>query len=474
MKKKMLITTLIVAGLFVTGRIQSVRGQTVYPTEMVAASQDALLARYDKSDRVYKRLEIGEVKIVSYFHRRKIGQATVEKDFIRYQFDTETEELIEETKQWRSGLPAQLPPVIAQGLAESMVEGVVDRARLYFISPESNVFPIEPTPENPCWVVWSRDDKRRIITIIDAITGEKLGYGIPPPFEGFAFSCDNEPGWEDWRDSADEWFELMGYSTRRRTCPCDADVQSFIQSDSIVMFYELSHGDSWFFHQACLLYCTDVEAAEIETWIDSYASMPFTFLGSCDGLCSTGNNTLSYEFRKGSNDDAVAVGYCGMSTTPCDDCWLDSVDWQDGLFFWMFTGHTVGYAFNMANLAYPDCAGMNNCMRIAGDTVLTVVPVVTRSLCGNVYDGFKGPLSLKSRDHYIRCGITVPAGQTLTIDPSVDLVFLNDSKVTSHGILNANGATGQIRFVSEQDSGKGMEFTGQLRVMNGGQIKIYE
>ncbi|MHC4478757.1 MAG: hypothetical protein ACYTEL_24250 [Planctomycetota bacterium] len=474
MKKKILITTLIIAGVLVAGPIRSVQGQTVFPTEMVTASQDALLARAEKSNRVFKKLEIREVKIVSYFHRRKIDQATIEKDFIRYQFNTETEELIEKTVRWRSDLPAQLPPVIAQGQAESMVQGVVQSCKLYFISPESNVYPIKPTPKNPCWIVRSIDGKRMIITIIDAITSEKLGYAIPPPVEGFAFHCDDEPGWADWRDNADGWFELMGYSTGRRTCPCDADVQSFIQSDSIVMFYELSHGGSWSFHQGCPLSCTDVTAAEIETWIDAYASMPFTFLGSCDGMCDVSNNRLSYEFRKGFDDDAVTVGYCGMSTPACDDCWDYSVDWQDVLFLWMYAGHTVGYAFNKANLAYPDCAGTNNCMRIAGDTVLTVVPVVTRSLCGNVYDGFKGPLSLESRDHYIRCDITVPAGQTLTVDPSVDLVFLNDSKVTSYGTLNANGATGQIRFVSELDSGKGMEFTGQIRITGGGQIKIYE
>jgi hypothetical protein len=40
--------------------------------------------------------------------------------------------------------------------------------------------------------------------------------------------------------------------------------------------------------------------------------------------------------------------------------------------------------------------------------------------------------------------------------------------------LNANGATGQTRFVSEEDNRKGMQFTGQLRIMNGGEIKIYE
>lgn len=480
MKKKTLITTLIVTGVFVSGLVRSVRGQGVSRTEMVTASQDKLLSRYDKSDRLYKRLEIIEVKIVSYFHRRKIGQAIVEKDFIRYQFDTETKELIEETKQWRSGLPAQLPPVIPQLQAESMVDGVVDLARLYFISPESHVYPISPTPKNPCWVVWSVAGDRMIITIIDAITGQELGYGIPPPATGYSLSgprpedanvC-SDP-WTDWYTNARDWFNSMGYPTTAHEFPRTATIQSYVQSDDTAMFYELAHGGSWSFRNWCPEYTT---AGDVETWLASYANMPFTFIGSCNGMCDTTDNHLSHEFRKGSHRGTATVGYCGMSSVAgCKaDCWPDSVDWQDELFSWMNAGSAVGTAFNMANLAYPDCAGTNNCTRFAGHFGLFVVPVVTRSLCGNVYDGFKGPLTLNSRDHYIRCDITVPSGERLTIDPGVKVAFLNNSRITSHGTLNANGATGQTRFVSEEDNRKGMQFTGQLRIMNGGEIKIYE
>lgn len=474
MRKQMLITTFMIAGIVITGQIRSVCAETVFRTEIVTASQDALLARHEKSNVVFKKLEIGEVKIVSYFHQRRIGQAIVEKDFIRYQFDVDTGGLIDKTMRWRSDLSDQLPLLIAQAQAESMVEGMVQFSKLYIISPDSNVYHIKPTPKNPCWVVRSIDGGRMIITIIDAKTGEKLGYGAPPPFEGFAFHCDVAPGWQDWRDNAHKWFEQMGYDTLRMTCACDVDVQSRIQSDSIAMFYEISHGGSKSFHQDCPICPNSITAKEVETWINSYASMAFTFLASCEGMCDTGNDTLSYEFRKGSENGAVTVGYCLMQADYCSDCWDYAVDWQDVLFTYMQQGYTVGYAFHKANLAYPDCAGANNCMRIAGDTDLRVVPVVTRSLCGNVYNGYKGPLTLNSRDCYIRCDITVPTGETLTINPGVELVFLNDSKVTSYGTLNANGATGQTTFVSEKNIGKGMKFTGQLRIMNGGQIKIYE
>lgn len=478
MKEKMLITTFIVAGVLLSGCPRPVQPVTVIPTKMVTASREKLLRRFDKTKRMYKKAENKELEMVSYFHRRKIGEAIVEKDFIRYQFNTKTGKLEEQKKQWRSGLPEQVKPSISRKKAEAMVEGKVQFSKLYIISPDSDVFTVKPTPENPCWIVWSVDGKRMIVTIIDAITGEKLGHGVPPPYEGLSIHgpdwgpCPQNPIWYNHAENARSWFATMGYNTERVGNASDAKVQGHIQSDDTAMFYELDHGGSWSFHNQC---DSSITAGEVETWIDAYASMAFTFLGSCEGMCDQSDNHFSHEFRKGSDNGTVAVGYCGMSATGCaGDCWPDAIDWQTTLFTWMNAGHTVGYAFGRANLAFPDCAGTNNCMRIAGDTVLRVVPVVTRSLCGSVYNGFKGPLSLNSRDYYIRCDIAVPTGQTLTIDPHVDLAFLNNSKVTSHGTLNANGTTGQIRFVSEEDSNKGIEFTGQIRITNGGQIKIYE
>ena len=62
-----------------------------------------------------------------------------------------------------------------------MAEGKVQFSKLYIISPESDVFPLEPTPQNPCWVVRSISDGTPIVTIIDAVTGNFLGHGVLPP-----------------------------------------------------------------------------------------------------------------------------------------------------------------------------------------------------------------------------------------------------------------------------------------------------
>ena len=148
----------------------------------VNVTGDALLGKYETGDREFNRYEIGS-KIV-YFHQRMIGDAIVEGDYIRYQFDKDTEELLDKEVHWRDDLPEHLPAVISKEEAESMVNGTIQSSRLYFISPESDVFPLEPTPQNPCWVVKSIADDNMTVTIIDAVNGELLGYGVPPPASG--------------------------------------------------------------------------------------------------------------------------------------------------------------------------------------------------------------------------------------------------------------------------------------------------
>jgi hypothetical protein len=456
--------------------------------KMVKPGQDNLLGRVEKSDKEFKRLQIGNV--ASFFHTRMIGPAIVEKDYIRYQFNTDTGELIETKKQWREALPETVTPVITKGQAESMVEGAVQFSELYIISPDTDVFPVKPTPKNPCWVVRSIDNSKPIMTIIDSITGEKLGYGVPPPSEGLSIhgpdtgACPQNPIWDDWAENARSRLSTMGYSTVRVGNASQAIIQGHIQSDDGAVFYEIDHGGSVSFHNQCN---DDTTATEVETWIDSYSTIPFTFLASCDGMCSVSNNTFSYEFRKGSNIDTAVVGYCGMSLAQCNACWGSSIDWQTSLFNRMSQGWTVGNAFNQANLDWPVCAGTNNCVRISGDTSLRFAGAtygnVQRSKCGAIYDSISplNPVSnrLYTRAHHIRCNSNVPAGQTLSVNttsskPYNEVAFVNNSKITVNGTLNANGQYGEVALVSATDRNKGIKINGQLKILNGGQIKIYE
>jgi hypothetical protein len=346
--------------------------------------------------------------------------------------------------------------------------------------------------------VWSIDGDRKILTVIDAMTGDKLGYGIPPPYEGLSIhgpdhdppdgdGCDNDdPLWDDHAQNAHDWFETMGYNTQKIGSATGAQVQSHIQSDTTVMFYELDHGNSTSFKNRCE---DDILSTEIETWIADHASMGFAFIGSCLGMCDTGEDTFTEEFRKSSDEDTVVVGYCGMSWVQCDDCWGDAIDWQTELFNRMNNGYSVGSAYFFANLAFPDCTdGGHNCMRIAGDTGLRFagtydgknIPEARRSKCGAIYNLPSVASRSYTRAHHIRCNSYVPAGFWLTIGTSAsypynEVAFLNDSKLTVSGTsLSADGGDGEISFVSAQDRNKGMKFSGEFKVYTGGEIKIYE
>jgi hypothetical protein len=347
-------------------------------------ANDDLIKEYESNGREFKRAEIGSE--IVYFEQRMIGDAIVEKDFIVYRFDRGTTQLSEKKMSWQNGLPEQVIPRITKEQAESMVEGKILFTKLYIISPDSDVFPLDPTPENPCWVVRSTLDDFIIITVIDAITGEQLGYGTPPPqFTGFSFtgpqylySCSGV--WIGWYLNARDWFEIMGYPTEALEYPTKAEVQSQIQNTETAMFYEFSHGNSTGFSSDC----SDsgyITASEIRSWIAYYSKIPFTFIGNCDGMCDTGTGSLSYEFRKGSLSDTASVGYCGMSQDYCSDCWTYSVDWQDALFSYMNEGYSVREAHDKAMADYPMCApAQGSCMRFAGDEDLAVVPLVTRDV----------------------------------------------------------------------------------------------
>jgi hypothetical protein len=331
----------------------------------VTPDSDMLLGQYEKENKAFTKLEIGD-RIV-YFHQRSIGDAVVEKDFTVYQFDKYTQNLIIKRVNRRIDIPKYIEPVISREQAVSMVGGDVLSARLLIISPESDVFPIFPTPGNPCWIVKHEENSSIILTVIDSVTGEKLGIGIPPPQDAYAFTgpTDSTPpcsgSWGAWVTNANNWFITLGYVSTSATWPTSSVIQSKVQDSHVELIYEFGHGGSTSFLSACQQYTT---AQNIEDWMAATPRKAFAFLGHCDGMCNTGDDTLSYEYRKGSTVQTVTVGYCGMSTTDCDNCWWNSRPWQDRMFDYINQGYTVKDAFDMAAADYPMCCG---CVRFTGD-----------------------------------------------------------------------------------------------------------
>ena len=470
MKMQKYIRMIILFLILVIGLVCPIRAQRL---EVVRADREALLVPHEQSGRTFQKLVIGD--FISYFHQRMIGDAIVEFDFIRYMFDRESGELIEKTLQWREGLPDGVDPVVTREEAESMVQGEAQFSKLYFISPESDIHPLQPVPANPCWVVRSILEDGMIITIIDAVTGELLGDGVPPPApEGYSLSgpmvhditlC--VAPWNQHYKGAAEWFERMGYETVAQAFPNTPVIGNQLQTDGVAVFYELAHGGSWGFRNGCPAY---TYGTNVRSWLVDYANVPFAFVGSCGGLCEYTSGTFSYEFRKGRSFDTAVVGYCDMAEPECDDAWKFSIKWQDSLFSKLYQGYNLRQAFDASIASFPMCL---DCMRYHGDRYLTLVPKVTRSICDTLYDATANPLTFSSRDYYIRCDVIVPDGEELTVDPSVGLAFMFDTAVIADGSLIADGAEGPILFLSDQKRYRGIEITGRLRMANGGTIRIY-
>jgi len=356
----------------------------------------------DKRDLEFETMVIGDLRVE--FHQRMIGEAIVEGDYIVRQYDLATGELVKEDRHWRTDLPEVLPDVRPREFAIEEVGGEIVYAEMYYIALDSDVHPVYT--RNPCWVV-SRilgregDAVYLAVSIIDAVTGEFLGYAVPPPYTGFSLTGPHNPGnyyhpktgklvcanccgsWDAWYQNAASWFTKMGYTTESVKWPSEAKVKSHISSDDTAVFYELAHGGSTGFASGCVGNKTyeDTSAAEIKNWISSYNPMPFSFIGSCGGMCNTGAGSLSYELRKGSSNDTATVGYCGMGGGHCGSkCWGYSVKWQDAFFKYCSQGKTIYQAYLYALADYPACAPTTQgwCMRFAGDSDLKLVPALVR------------------------------------------------------------------------------------------------
>lgn len=349
-----------------------------------AATAYGLLKNYEQTDYdKFKQLVIGD-KIV-YFKQEMVDDAIVEGRQEVYQFDKNTGNLLKKKVNTRSDLPAHLPAdLISKEEAEASVEGTVKSSKLYYLSPDSDIFLIKPTPTNPCWVVNTEDSQGLIHSmVVDAVNGGFLGEGLPPPSSGFALagplnSVPNCSGYMEWYQMAANAFAEMGYPTDAVVWPSKAEIQAHIQDPNSPLFYEVGHGTSFegsggggSFTSGCIngTQYEKTTASNIRTWLLNSTKKQFALLVSCDAMCYVSANTLSDAFRKGSFTDTTTVGFCGLGVvpSPCNDCYNQYiVPWQQALFDYMKQGYTVKSAFDSANADYP-CFAVDSCSRFAGD-----------------------------------------------------------------------------------------------------------
>ncbi|MBA7504705.1 hypothetical protein ES706_03359 [subsurface metagenome] len=183
---KVLISLVIVALMLIP--LSCIQPQEP-PQDWVVANEAEFLAKCEHCDIAFERYDFGSGTIV-YYHGRMIGEARVELDGINYQFNKDTGNFENKIVHWRDDLPDKLPPIISK--EEAMAIGGGTKAYLLYIDPESSVSLVEPTPMNPCWEVsiyeeYHDPETNETFTyncdviVVDAVTGEILGHGVPIP-----------------------------------------------------------------------------------------------------------------------------------------------------------------------------------------------------------------------------------------------------------------------------------------------------
>jgi hypothetical protein len=370
------IVAVIILGMPGFGNVTGSKNDTgISPIQnqtLVTADEDSVLERYEDSNRTFEKLEFQNGDVV-YYHQRMIGNVIVEGDFINYQVVNSTGPLRKNFTHWRDDLPDESPNIITTE-EEAVNTAGGGYATLYYISPDSAIFsPVEPAPEEPCWIVWKRDGNNTLynITVVGTQNGTILGYGIPPPSPSFVYTGPSnrttcEGTHSDWYESAQHWFEEMGYSPDSIVYPTKGDIRDYIQNDETALIYGIAHGSFWVIDCGC--HCA-YNSLEVREWIADYAPLRFTFLASCDSLYLTTPGSFAYEFTKGSDNNAVVVGYSDMGQAP-EDAWRDTLAWQNIFFSYMSNGWTVGNAYIQAGEDIPKPFPY---IKFAGDASLQLV-----------------------------------------------------------------------------------------------------
>lgn len=191
MKYKVLMSLMIIALTLIPLACQHEKppqDQEIPPQNWTVANETEFLEKCEQGNITFEKHE--SENYISYHYDRKIDGAVVELDHIVYIFNKETGEFFDKDVHWRDDLPDKLPPIISE--EEAMAIGGGTRAYLLYIDPESSVSLVEPTPENPCWEVAVYEEFLDPVTnetvsfntdivVVDAVTGEILGHGVPIP-----------------------------------------------------------------------------------------------------------------------------------------------------------------------------------------------------------------------------------------------------------------------------------------------------
>jgi len=203
-----------------------------------------------------------------------------------------------------------------------------------------------------CWEIIFEDGR----TILYDINENKIGYGPTLPSEGFLLSGPDggDDVWNSWRTSAEFWYKrwVDSYTSIFSPYP-PSQISPRVSDPDTELFYELAHGSSSYF-QACSstrYYARSSTGANVEEDMENRPPIRFAFIGSCGGMDSVGDNSFSYEFRKGQMTNTVTVGLTHVTSNPGTFSYTKG--WQEKMFAFMDQGYTMYDSFTLATQLKP-------------------------------------------------------------------------------------------------------------------------
>jgi hypothetical protein len=93
-------------------------------------------------------------------------------------------------------------------------------------------------------------------------------------------------------------------------------------------------------------------------------------------------------------------------------------------------------------------------------------------LGGDIYNGAGGTTTLHGT-YQLAFDLNILSNQVLVVRPYVTINFTPGAKITANGELEADAQSVGIRFISSSNPSTGIKLDGQIRLQNGGSIKIW-
>lgn len=232
------------------------------------------------------------------------------------------------------------------------------------VNPDNPFYIWDKKPEqwHPCWFMWVGPD----LTIVDMVTGETIGRGLPCQADALVFSCsaDGEGDcWADMRKIAADFYKV--FDIVELSLPSKARILS--EMSSCQFWHSESHGRSTVLGISSE---ETLKASEVGWALKSRVPYVFAFISGCEVMSETGLGTFSHVFTKNLQGCTV-IGLKNVKNHI--ELWKYVLPWKQAFYEYLrqegFIGSVyLGRAFENAVVDYPMIAPIVGIFSGSSDT----------------------------------------------------------------------------------------------------------